>query len=305
MSFNVSSITGYVQANEKTLVAKSILKAKTASLVDFQPNVKGTSQLNNLVGEATLQAGGCGWSASGTTVFSKRNIITGLFKVNEAFCEKDLNGTFAEWGVKEAVGKTALPFEQYITDQKVSSVQKSLESLIWNGNKTGATGTYLDITDGLITILGAEGTVVDATVSGKTLSANTVDAINAIVAKIPNEVIDAQDLTIFAGYEIVRAYIAAYNASNQFAGTLMLDGTTMSVTIPNTSIKLQGVAGLNGKNKAYATPASNIVIGSDVEGDETKFEFWYSTDNREYRLAIEFNYGVQVRFPDFVVKYIG
>lgn len=304
MSFNISAVTGYVQANEKTLVAKSILKAKTASLVEFQPNVKGSAQINILNGEATLQSGSaCGWNAAGSTVLTKRNIVTGLFKVNEAFCEKDLIGTFAEWGVKIAVNKTALPFESYITDNKVASVQKQVESLLWNGDLTGATSTYLDYMDGLVKIIGAESTVVDATTGGTALIANSIAAINLMVAKIPNEVIDADDLAILTGYDVVRAYIAAYNASNQFAGTLMLDGATMTVTIPNTNVKLIGVSGLIGKNKAYATPLSNIVIGGDVEGDESKFEFFYAQEAREYRLAIEFNLGVQVKFPSYIVKY--
>lgn len=305
MSFNVSGITGYVKANEKELAAKAVLMGKTASLVGFQPDVKGSAALNTLVDGVVLQAGSCGWNAAGTTTLSKRNIVTGMIKVNEALCDKTLAGTYAEWGVKVAVGKTSLPFEEEIANAKVKGIQEKVENLIWRGNTTGNTSTYLDLTDGLIKILGAEASVVDATVSGKTLSGNTLDAINAIVDKIPNEVIDAEDLTIFAGYEIVRKYISAYNASNQFAGTLMLDGKTMSVTIPNTSIKLQGVGGLNLQNKAYATPASNIVIGGDLAGDETQFKMWYSEDNSEFRFKSEFNLGVQVRFPDFVVKYIG
>ena len=305
MAFNVSAVTGYVQANEKTLIAKSILKAKTASLVGFQPNVKGSAQINLLTGDATLQKGGCGWTSAGTTTLSKRNIVTGMLKVNEDLCEKDLVGTFAEWGVAQGVGKTSLPFEQYITDAKVKSVQKQVEIGLWQADmdNTGYTGTYLKEFDGLIKIIGAEVSVVDATLTGSTLAAAPITAINAIVAKIPNEVIDADDLTIFTGYDILRAYVAAYNASNQFAGTLMLDGATMSVTVPNTNIKLEGVAGLTGKNLAYATPASNIRVGGDMEGDESKFKFWYSEDNSTYRLKIEFNVGVQVAFPDYIVKY--
>ncbi len=304
MSFSKSAVTGYVQANEKELAAKAILMGKTASLVGFQPDVKGTAQLNTLVDGVTLQAGGCGWNAAGTTTLSKRNIVTGQIKVNEALCEKDLIGTYAEWGVKTAVGKTSLPFEELIANTKVKAIQEKVENLIWQGDTAGNTSTYFDLVDGLIKTLNAEGTVINATLAGKTLTGNTIEVINAIVAGIPNLVIDAEDLTIFAGYEVVRAYIAAYNASNQFAGTLMLDGATMSVTVPNTSIKLQGVTGLNGKNKAYATPASNIVIGGDVAGDDTKFLMWYSEDNSEFRFKSEFNLGVQVRFPDYVVKYI-
>ena len=31
------------------------------------------------------------------------------------------------------------------------------------------------------------------------------------------------------------------------------------------------------------------------------FDLWYSKDNQEFRLAVKFNAGVQVAFPDEVV----
>ena len=304
MAFDKSAVAGYVSANEKVLIAKAILKAKTAGLVSFQPGVKGSAQLNLLNAAATLQAGGCGWNAAGTTTLTKRNIVTGQFKVNQDLCEKDLLGTFAEWGVKVAVGKTTLPFEEMFINENLASIQKQVETLVWQGDTTGSTSTYLDVTDGFVKIIGAASGVVDATVSGNTLSANTVDAINAIVASIPNEIIDATDLTIFAGYEIVRKYVAAINASNLYHFALELT-PDLTVIIPGTSIKLVGVAGLNGLNKAYASTLSNFYVGGDVEGDEAQYKFWYSEDNSTFRLKVEFNLGMQVAFPDFVVKYIG
>ena len=304
MGYNKSALSAYVKQNEKELVAKSILLGKTVDLVSFQPGVKGSAKLNNLVDGVSLQDGSaCGWTPAGSTVLSQRELVTGMFKVNEALCDKDLVGTYEEWDVKMAVGKTNLPFEQVITDAKVKGINAKVEDIIWNGNKVTTGGTYLDLANGLIQILTAEGTVVDATVSGKTLSGHTIDAINSIVANIPNEIIDSPELVIFAGYEIVRKYIAAYNASNLFAGTLMLDGANMTVTIPNTNIKLVGTTGLNGKNKAYATYLSNIVVGSDLSGDASKFMLWYSEDNSEFRFKVEFNMGVQVRFPSYVVEY--
>lgn len=303
MGFNVTAITGYVSANEKVLIAKAILKSKTAGLVSFQPGVKGSAQLNLLTAAATLQAGGCGWNAAGTTTLTKRNIVTGQFKVNQDLCDKDLQGTFAEWGVQVAVGKTSLPFEEKIVGENLASIQKQVETLVWQGDLTGASTNALNQADGFIKVLEAASGVVAAKVSGTTLSANTVAAINLIIAGIPNEVIDADDLTIFVGYEIFRKYVAAVNASNQFHTFLELT-PDMTLVIPGTSIKLIGVAGLNGTNKAYASPASNLYIGGDVEGDDAKYKFWYSEDNSTFRLKVEFNLGMQVAFPDFVVSYI-
>ncbi len=304
MAFDVSAVTGYVKANEKVLVAKAILGSKTLQFIKFQPEVKGSAQINLLEDGVELQAGACGWSAAGSTKFTKRNIVTGQFKVNEALCESTLVGTFAEWELNIATGRETLPFESLIADTKVKGIQKAVELLAWNGDIAAVSGTYLDVTDGLVKIIGNAVGVVDATPgTATTLLANSITAIDLMVKNVPLDIVDASDLTIFTGYDVVMAYIAAYNVSNKFAGTLMLDGSTMSVTVPNTMIKLQGVGGLNGKNLAYLTPASNIVAGGDIQGAESIFDLWYSKDNQEFRFASKFNIGFQVAYPSYIVKY--
>ena len=55
-------------------------------------------------------------------------------------------------------------------------------------------------------------------------------------------------------------------------------------------------------NQTEGEPLPSLI--RDMEGDSEKFEFWYSQDNREYRIAMDYNLGVQVAFPNMVVKYI-
>lgn len=303
MAFDISTIKGYVDQNANELVGKSVLGAKTASLIGVQTGVKGSSKINLLNATPYLQAGGCGWSSSGSTAVTQRELVTSLIKVNDTFCEKDLVGTFMESSLKIATGAQTIPFEQMFIDQELKGIAKANEITLWQGDLTGATYNRFD---GLIKIIGAEATVVDATLAGTgdTLSAEPVKAINAIIAAIPAEILDRDDLIVFVGYEIFRKYVAALQAVNSYNYFPTLDGKTMSLLIPGHNIKLEGVAGLNGTNKAYATYAANFRLGTDMTGDAEKFAFWYSQDNQEYRLAVEYNMGVQVAFPDFVVKYV-
>ena len=300
MAFDVSTITGYVDQNANELIGKAVLGAKTASLIGVQTGVKGSSKLNLLNATPVLQTGGCGWSASGTTAVTQREIVTGLIKVNEAFCEKDLIGTFMESSLKIASGAQTLPFEQQFINQILKGVAKANEMTIWQGDTTGSTYTKFD---GFIKILGAESTVVDATLtpSGDTLALETIKAINAIVAKLPSEILDRDDLAIFVSYANFRKYVAAMQAVNSYNYFPALDGT-MELIIPGTNIKLYGVAGLD-ETHAYGSYLANFRLGTDMVGDAEKFTFWYSQDNREYRLAIDYNMGVQIAFPDFVVEY--
>ena len=298
--FDVSTVKGYVAANEKELIGAAVLAGKTASVIGIQTGVKGSANLNLLNATPVLQAGGCGWSSSGSTAMTKRTIVTGLIKVNDTFCEKDLIGTLAESELKIAAGTQTLPFEQQFIDQIIKGVQKQNELMIWRGDITGGT---LNRFDGFIKILGAEVSVLDATISGKTLAANPIDAVNAMVAKLPDEIMDRDDLVIFVSTAVFRGYVSAMQAANSFNYFPLLDGKTMEVLIPGTNIKLIGVGGLDATH-AYGSYAANFRMGVDMEGTAEKFEFWYSTDNREFRMAMDYNLGVQVAFPNMVVKYI-
>lgn len=305
MAFSVSTIADYVLANEKQLIGKAVIGGKTASLLTMQTGVKGSAYLNLLDASAPLQAGACGWNANGTTTVSRRKIETGSVKVNAPFCDKDLTNTFMQYGIRVAAGQKSIPFEQDFVEQNIKSVNKQMEELLWRGDVTLTGATHLKLADGFIKIIGAEGGVVDATVSGKTLSGNTKDAIDAIVAALPNEIMDRQDLVVFVGIEVYRKAIKAWQDANLYHYNPAVLNGEFETVIPGTNVKLVGVHGLTSQNKAYASYAENMYIGMDMEGDNEKFLFWYSEDNSEYRLKVEFNVGVQVAYPEFVVKYIG
>lgn len=301
MAFNVNDISSYIQANEDMLIGKAVVGSKTAALLNLQVGVKGTSNLNLLTATSGLQDGSnCGWTNSGGVTVSKRQITTNVLKVNQTFCDKDLIGSSLQWGIKIAAGQETIPFEQQFIDQVVKAVNYDVEKLIWQGNTNGATGTTNVLMDGFIAILSGETSVVNASISGKTLSANTVDVINNMVKNIPDAIIDRNDLVIFVGYDIYRTYVQALQAANNFhfTGELTPD---MTMVIPGTNIKLIGVAGLTGQNKAYATYLENMYLGTDLENSQEVFDFWFSKDDDIHKLKISFNLGVQVAYCDLVV----
>ena len=300
MSLNVSGITGYVDANEKELIGKALIGGKTAGLLNLQTGVKKSAYLNLLDANPTLQAGGCGWNAEGSNTVTRREIKTGLIKVNIPFCDKDLIGTSLQHDVKVAVGSKTLPFEEEFINQNLASIQKQLEAAIWQGD-TDSLEANLKQFDGFIKILGTG--AVDA---GSTLDvvADAKKAVEAVVQALPNEIMDRADKVIFAGYDVYRAYVAQLQAANMYHYTANLDGA-MEIVIPGTDIKLIGVHGLTGQKKIYGSYLDNMYLGTDLEGDSEKFAFWYSEDNSEFRLKVEFNAGVQVAFPDYVAVYTG
>ena len=107
---------------------------------------------------------------------------------------------------------------------------------------------------------------------------------------------------IFAGNDLFRTYVMALAAANLYHYTGTVDGK-MEVVIPGTSVKLVGVPGLIGTNRMFAFQSSNVYYGTDLENDKENFDFWYSTDDRNYKMEVKFSAGVQVAFPDQVVRF--
>jgi hypothetical protein len=143
-------------------------------------------------------------------------------------------------------------------------------------------------------ILNDETGVVKATLSGTDVYADVMAVYNAI----PVEVLEGSSILI--GADKFRSFVQALVEKNYYH----YDGKALNdeIVIPGTNVKLIAVNGLNGTKKMIAGQLDrNFFYGCDMMNDQEKFEFWYSQDNREFRLAIEFNAGVQVAFPNYVV----
>lgn len=290
----ITSLPEYVEQNKIGLIAASMLGAKTASQFNFQSGVKGVAAVNLLNTDVQFGDGAaCGWNEAGSQELSQRKIETGAIKVNMAYCDKKLIKTYAEHGVRVAAGAKTLPFEQDFINGVVDGVKAALETALWQGDKA-SDNANLNKFDGMLKILGAEDGVIKVTPAGTGVYA----AIKEAIAKLPATAIK-EDTRVYLGGDAFVKFIQEMVDANLYHYSA--DNTNGEFTMPGTTIKVVALDGLNGTKKIVAGRASNFFYGADMEGDEEKFEFWYSQDNREFRLAIEFNAGVQVAFPDEVV----
>ena len=115
---------------------------------------------------------------------------------------------------------------------------------------------------------------------------------------IPEKVLDKA--VIFVGADTFRSFMLEMVEKNYFH--YPADGAKIEEFIlPGTNTKVVAVNGLNATKKIVAGDAANFYLGCDMLNDMETFDLWYSQDNREYRLAIQFNAGVQVAFPSEVV----
>lgn len=292
---NVSSLTQYVDEQRLPLIRKAVLAPKSADLFNLQTGVKSKAALNILTTSVVFGDGAaCGWNPNGTNTLSQREIEVGKVKVNMNFCDRTLLDYWAGYEVKVAAGKEVLPFEEAFVADILAHVNEEVEKAIWQGDKEGSGN--LTIFDGLLKILNAEsGVIKKAAVSGNNVAQEVYDAY----ASIPLEILHTA--SIVCGEDTFRAYIGELNSANLYHYDPKVD-EGMSIVIPGTSTRIYGVPGLNGTKKIIAGDLKgNFFYGTDLEGDQEVFDLWYSKDNQEFRLAIKFNAGVQVAFPDQVV----
>lgn len=287
MAVNFDGLTTYVDEQRYPLIKKAVLGGKTLSIINLQTGVKGTAALNLIDVDPTVQAGGCGWNAQGDANISQRKIATELLKVQMPFCDKDFRNYYMNYEVKIGAGKETLPFEEYFTSAVIEKLNGKVETMVWQGAKSKGAEF-----DGFLTILAEEEDVKTASGSG------AYAAIKAAYNAIPVEVLDKA--AIFVGADTFRSYMLEMVEKNFYH--YAADGADVQeFIVPGTNTKVIAVNGLNGTAKIVAADPANLFYGCDMLDDKETFDFWYSKDNREFRLEVQFNGGVQVAYPSEVV----
>ena len=271
----------YVDENKLDLIRKSVLGAKTTDYLNLQTGVIGKTKINLL--DTTVQFGdgsACGWNEAGTSTITQREINPASIKVNMSFCDKAMQKYFMNHQIAVAAGRSTLPFEEQFIAGVVEGVGKKLEDAIWNGITINEV-QY----DGFVQIVTRQAT------TGSTV----YDSVRNLYNGIPSA--SLMDTVIFIGIDGFRSLAGELTAKNLYHYDPKVD-EAFEMILPGTTTKVIGVPGLDGSNKAYAINTKHAFYGTDMQNDNETFDFWYSKDNQEFRLAINFVEGVQVAFPD-------
>ena len=293
MALNVSTLSNYVEEKRLPLIAKSFLRGKTIDLIQLETGVLQDTALNLVSASVEFGDGAsCGWNPTEGVALSQRLLKPTFLKVNQVFCDKDLLKKWASYEVKLAAGREQLPFEEKFMEEIANAINESIEKLVWQGDTS-----HTNEPDGFLKILETGGSgVVSVTWSAGTSAYNK---IKAVYNKIPANIIDKEDTVIFVGEETYREFIQDLVAANLYH--FSPDYKAGEYMVPGTSIRVIAVNGLNGTGKIVAGRLSNFFYGVGAEDDKDTFDFWYSQDNREFRLAAYFAIATQVAYPNEIV----
>ena len=297
---DTSKLTAYTEEHKLPLLRKAVIGAKSAKLFNLMTGVKGSTALNLL--DTTVEFGdgsSCGWNSAGKSELSQRVLVPGAVKVNMDFCDKKLLRYWMNYDVRVAAGQKNLPFEEDFMNGVIDGINATLEKAIWQGDTAKSSEPNLNKFDGIVKIAGAATVAATTTYNASSISTTLKDMYNAL----PSAAFQKGEVVAYISESAYRAYIQELIANGNLVITNTLNDVAMpdSVLLPGTNVRVYGVAGLDGVNKAYMSYAENFVYGTDMEGDAETLELWYSQDTREFRLAVEFVAGVQIAFPDLLV----
>ena len=301
-SFNLSGLATYTDQVGGELMRKAILEGETAKIIKVQPGVVGSQAINLLNSNLVVQEGTCGWDASGSTIYTQRNITTCQYKVNESLCPRELSDYWLGQLLQPGDYNETVPFEEEISILKTQQISQYCENLIWGADSgttcfSGFKQLFAQQGTGATTVTGG------IVVTGQTAIAPTtaLSQVDNLIAAIPDDVVDRTDWVVFMSHSNYRKYLINYRTANYYHFNPEGSYEEFKTFHPATNILVHPVGGLNGSNLVVLAPAGYMVLGVNLLSDAETLKMWYAVDYDEVRLRSNFNLGVQIAWPEYVI----
>ena len=304
-NFNLSSLSTYTDEVGGELIRRAILESETIKLIKVQPGVKGSQAINLLNSNLEVQDGTCGWSPSGSTIYTQRDITVCQYKVNETLCPADLNNYWLGQLLTPGSTPETVPFEQQISELKVAQISQYVENQIWGASS--ATTCFSGFKE---LVRGVSGTTADTqTVTGGIVvpgqspiaSTTALSQIDNLIEQIPDDVVNRTDWVVFMSHANYRKYLINYRTANYYHFNPEGSYEEFKTFHPATNILVHPVGGLLNSNLVVLMPAGYAVAGVDLMSDMDNLKMFYSVDFDEVRLRSNFKIGVQLAWPNFVI----
>ena len=298
-NFIVATLPDYVKENKELLVNKFGLLGKgTRQRISIQTGVKGKEALNYLDMNVVLQDGTeCAFTPEGTAELTQREIETALIKVDMEFCPRKLRGKYAEYLIRNNAVEEGqkLPFEEYVINYIIDSINDSIEVMMWQGDTTLTGDKTRKWINGFLKIAKTEEDVIDVAIASNKAA---YDAILDVYMAIPEGILEMSP-EIYVAPALFRKFVQEMVAKNWYQITV--GAPQEEFILPGTDVKVVKTKGLTGTSSILATFPQNLFYGCDMEDDNEDIDLWYSKDDRVFKLEALWNSGVQIAYPDMVV----
>jgi hypothetical protein len=288
--------------------------------------VKFKEVIQKLDVSGIVQDASCDFVTSGSVALSERILTPKELQVNLELCKQEfvdswqamqlgfsafdtIPATFNDYLISYVGGKVAEVTEQNIwAGTNVNGQFEGFQSLLSASVAAGTTvvSGAITVSTGVIPAFSGSATVVGGQpISGSITSANVIAKLNDIVNSIPDAVYGKEDLLLYVGTGVAKAYQTALGG-----GSVGANGYNNQLTVGEKPYNFNGIdivmcPGMSA-NKVVAAQKSNLFFGTGLLSDynEVKVLDMSNIDgSQNYRIVMRFTSGVQFGIAQDIVYY--
>jgi len=294
-------------------IAAALLSAKTLDnkLVTIKPNVKYKSVIQKLDVSGIVQDASCDFVTSGSVALSERVLEPKELQVNLELCKQEFVDSWESLQLGfSAFDTIPASFNDYLISYVAGNVAQATETSIWQG--TASNGSFL----GFETLFsasiaaGGAGAVIPAAtgsaiVSGSVTSANVLGKLDAVVESVPSAVYGKEDLLIYVGTKVAKAYQQALAG-----GAIGANGWNNQMNVGEKPFNFNGIEivlcpGMS-DDKIVAAQKSNLFFGTGLLSDHNEVRVLDMANldgSQNYRIIMRYTAGVQFGIGQDIVYY--
>ena len=254
------------------------------------PNVKYKEVIQKLDVSGIVHDASCDFTTSGSVALSERVLTPKELQVNLELCKQNFLDSWEALQLGySAFDEIPANFNDYLISYVGGKVAEATETSIWQGSAAvnGEFRGFLPALSGSAAAGGA-GAVVQSAVSGAIDSTNVIAALNGIYEAIPDTVFGKEDLLIYVGTNVAKAY-------QKVLGTDFANGYNNQVTVGEKPMNFNGIdlAMCPGMTSSYMVAAekSNLFFGTGLMSDYNEVKVLDMADldgSQNYRVIMRY-----------------
>jgi hypothetical protein len=294
-------------------IAAALLSAKTLDnkLVTIKPNVKYKSVIQKLDVSGIVQDASCDFVTSGSVALSERILEPKELQVNLELCKQEFVDSWESLQLGfSAFDTIPASFNDYLISYVAGQVAQATEQSIWQGTASNGSFPGFQTLFSASIAAGGAGAVLAAKTgsaidSGSITSANVLNKLNNVVDTIPAAVYGKEDLLIFVGTQVAKAYQQALAG-----GAVGANGWNNQLNVGEKPFNFNGIEivlcpGMS-DNKIVAAQKSNLFFGTGLLSDHNEVRVLDMANldgSQNYRIIMRYTAGVQFGIGSDIVYY--
>lgn len=296
-------------------IAAALLSARTLDnqLVTIKPNVKFKEVIQKVDVSSLIADASCDFVASASASISERILEPKELQVNLQLCKSEFVDS---WNALQlgysAFDEIPRNFNDFLVSYVGGKVAEATEQSIWQGSAStnGQFGGFETAFSASVAVGGATDVLPAKTdgdgaiVSGSITSANVLDALSAVYDTIPSTVYGKEDLVIYVGSKVARAYQSA------LSGVTNVGSFNNQLNVGEKPSNFQGVEivlcpGMS-DDKIVAAQKSNLFFGTGLLSDHNEVRVLDMANldgSQNYRVIMRYTAGTQFGIGQDIVYY--